>query len=164
MLTVYRWMYTGALNVGSQSKNDKLDNYIGFLLVAEELKILGPFDSVIASVRALLLSRTKLESNHIILVAKLPHGHPLRLLLAEACVMAYVKSLQLGPDGINGRRSHRRLRFRFQQELDTLDSFASDIQRLFQKIMAAKSTPIVDPFTKVNFDPYEHGFDPYAQR
>jgi hypothetical protein len=126
-----------------------LNLYIDFIRFADYIDLVGPFDSVLQGIRSLLSSRTALLPEHIQTTVQLPHGHPLRSLIAQACVKSYAWSLQLG-----GRNGGNKRRFRFQEELDTLEGFASDLVRAFTNSICGNRT-FIDPLSKKYLDPYK---------
>jgi hypothetical protein len=102
-----------------------LNLYIDFIRFADYIDLMGPFDSVLQGIWS-LLSSTALLPEHIRTAAQLPYGHPLRNLIAPL-VKSYAWSLQLG-----GRNRGNKRRFKFQEEPDTLEGFASDLVRAFR--------------------------------
>jgi len=132
-----------------------LNLYIDFIRFADYIDLVGPFDSVFQGIRSLLSSRTALLPEHIRTTVQLPYGHPLRSLIAQACVKSYAWSLQLG-----GRKGGNKRRFRFQEELDTLEGFASDLVRAFSSSIRGNPR-FIDPLSKEYLDPYKRFYDSY---
>jgi hypothetical protein len=153
-----RWLYFGTINIDNlkRTKGDKLNLYIDFIRFADFINLVGPFDSVLQGIRSLLSSRTALLPEHIQTAVQLPYGHPLRSLIAQACVKSYAWSLQLG-----GRNGGNKRRFRFQEELDTLEGFASDLVRAFSSSIRGNPT-FIDPLSKKKYlDPYKLRYHNY---
>ncbi|KAH8792508.1 hypothetical protein BGZ57DRAFT_948258 [Hyaloscypha finlandica] len=115
----------------ARTKADKLNLYIDFIMFADCINLMGPFDSVLQGIRSLLLSRTALLPEHIRTAAQLPYGDPLRNLIAQAC-----------------------------EELDTLEGFASDLVRAFTSSIRGNPR-FIDPLSKEYLDPYKRFYDSY---
>jgi hypothetical protein len=124
-------------------------------MFADYIDLMGTFDSVLQGIRSLLSSRTALLPEHIRTAAQLPYGHPLRNLIAQACVKSYAWSLQLG-----GRNGGNKRRFRFQEELDTLEGFAADLVRAFTSSIRGNPR-FIDPLSKKYLDPYASSYHSY---
>ena len=130
--------------------------YIDFFIFVNYIQLMGRFDSVLQGIQSLLSSRTALLPEHIRTTVQLPCGHPLRSLIAQACVKSYVWSLQL-----SGRnRGRNRRRFKFQEELDTLEGFASDLVRAFTSSIRGNPR-FIDPLSKKYLDPYQSSCHSY---
>lgn len=116
-----QWIYTGAIRLtGSPAK--QLDSYVDFLKLADKVDLLGPFDSVIASLRLILnlpqsgehgspasqvqslygadwaapLPEIIIQPHHIEDAFELPSGHGLRTAFVDACVDSYLQSASIG--------------------------------------------------------------------
>lgn len=140
------------------SSNDKSDvkvnsqniiSYLGFLKLADELDLLGPFDDILSNIKEILISsQLSLQPEHIRGASELPSGHGLRKLFAQACVKRYIN------DTIRDSKS-----FRFATEMDEVESFAADLFKEVDKVLRqrhkmAKTRPeysYFDPLTGERF-------------
>lgn len=65
------------------TKAQDISRLLAFLKLADRIILLGPFDSVVATIKALILgSRDSLQAEHIRSAAELPAGHGVRKLFA----------------------------------------------------------------------------------
>lgn len=150
---VIRWMHVGSIAVKSNSSypyKDEITEYIKFFTLADRLDLPGPFTAEIESVRDILnKDRGCFTGDHVRAASNLPRHHPLRQLLAEACVSDFFGKLR---DGAKY--------FRFQAELNELEGFGTDLLLAFQR--AAKGKITGEPKQgKVGFtfpDPIDGGF------
>ncbi|PVH88238.1 hypothetical protein DL98DRAFT_565906 [Cadophora sp. DSE1049] len=138
--------------------NDKaqtVSRLLAFLKLADKIDLIGPFDSVIASIKQVIASspgRRALLPGHIRLAAELSPTHPIRKLFADACFREFVQDLI--PNNAQCKP------FRFDRELSELDSFSSDLLRSYRqsdrkKGANKKNAPefsFTDPFTESKFN------------
>ncbi|KAG4425776.1 hypothetical protein IFR04_000983 [Cadophora malorum] len=138
--------------------NDKaqtVSRLLAFLKLADKIDLIGPFDSVIASIKQVISSspgRRALMPGHIRLAAELSPTHPIRKLFADACFREFVQDLIPGTN-VQGKP------FRFDKELSEFDSFSSDLLRSYRqsekkKVTNKKTGPefsFTDPFTESKF-------------
>lgn len=104
-----------------------ITKYLDFIECAQYIDLLGPFDPVIADIKTILIQDPDcLESSHIRFATKLLKGHPVRVILAQAATKSYMQMLL--------DRSY--VTFKFNKELDELESFAADMTRESRKSFA----------------------------
>jgi hypothetical protein len=146
---VIQWIYTGKLILPATptSAAETFTQLLGFVKLADRLNLLGPLDTVVSSMKALLVSdRDLLKPVHIREAAELPREHAVRSLFADACVREYTLFLR-----IPGRV------FRFPAELKEIDSFALDLLGSFGlSISKSRHTrsyiEFFDPLTQTYFN------------
>ncbi|CAL3962087.1 unnamed protein product [Diplocarpon coronariae] len=121
-------MYPGfAKNGGAQT----ISRLLSFLTLAERIELLGPFDSVFATIKCTLATfgffaprvgyiRTALMPGHIRVAAEMPGSHPVRKLFADACFREFMQ------DMFSSVQPPARP-FRFDRELKELDSFGTEM-------------------------------------
>ncbi|KAK2628225.1 hypothetical protein QTJ16_002871 [Diplocarpon rosae] len=121
-------MYPGfAKNGGAQT----ISRLLSFLKLADRIELLGPFDSILATIKSTLATfgffaprigyiRTALMPGHIRVAAEMPGSHPIRKLFANACFREFIQdmfsSVQPPPRP-----------FRFDREVKELDSFGTEM-------------------------------------
>lgn len=146
---VIQWIYTGKfiLPVTSTSASETFDQLLGFVKLADRLNLLGPLDTVVASMKALLVSdRDLLKPVHIRAAAELPREHVVRLLFADACAREYTLFVRSASKG-----------FKFSAELKEIESFAFDLLGSFGLSVSRtrhtrSSIDFFDPLTKAYFN------------
>ncbi|KAI9053538.1 hypothetical protein LZ554_002493 [Drepanopeziza brunnea f. sp. 'monogermtubi'] len=140
---------------------------LAFLKLADRIDLLGPFDSVIATLREILThsgigsrwgwARTALLPGHVRLAAALPASNPIRGLLADACYREFVLDLF----GHVQQQAPARP-FRFFREVRDLDCFGADLLRSYmqrqvgkKRVLNAKTKEaewvFTDPLTEKDF-------------
>ena len=142
-----QWMFTGqiVLPTACDGSAEIITELIGFLELADRLDIMGPFDSIIGTMRSKMRSnRNALLPQHIRDVAKRPRNHPARALIDIACVGPYASAVK-NPDT-----------FGFKAELEEVEGFASDLFKAFGSTLrlfkSYTSVTIVDPLTSVTVE------------
>ena len=129
---------------------ERLSLLVDFLKFADEIDLLGPFESILTSAEEILKSSdTALQPEHLRSVTELPSGHALRKLIARSCVKAYIQ------DSIPGKvegYEKAETPFRFKKEMAELEGFAADLFREFDSIFRTRVRPkrlceAVDPLT-----------------
>jgi hypothetical protein len=151
-----QWIYTGQAAVPdalATKKNEILSLLIEFLRLADRIDLLGPFHSIVQRVKETLAADSNLpEPKHIRFSATLPQGHPLRHILALACVPSYLcRSI---PKEYHNRGGTP---FRFQKELDELEGFALDMMKALSECLGnVRETRVkkLHPITGKAFDFY----------
>jgi hypothetical protein len=104
-----------------------------FHRLADQLDLLGPFDTIITNIRDLILeNRMSLYPEHIRSAAEMPAGHEIRTLLAKACVKPYIH------DSNKYRPVAGRLEFKMAKEVAELDGFAADLFREYGRAIRGK--------------------------
>ncbi|KAH7364293.1 hypothetical protein BKA65DRAFT_134167 [Rhexocercosporidium sp. MPI-PUGE-AT-0058] len=139
--------------IETNEKAQSILHILAFLKLADKIKLLSPFDSVVAEVKTILLStRAALLPGHIRLAAVFPPGHPVRNLIADACVREFTVDMfpRLAQTKVTP--------FRFSKELDELDGFAADLMRAYKKAPRKKGPP----GSKKDGPPDYQGFDPLS--
>lgn len=139
-----------------------ISRLLAFLRVADKIDLIGPFDSVIATMKDVLrdstiagrwgVARTALMSGHVRLAAEMPLSHPVRKLIADTCFREFVQDL-FSPVQPPAKM------FRFDRELRELDGFAADMLRKFRqtskrRVQGAKKEyewVLLDPLTETEF-------------
>jgi hypothetical protein len=142
---IIQWIYTGKLILPTSSSGaaETFTQLLAFVRLADRLDLVGPFDSVISSMKSLLVKhRELLMPMHVRDAVELPREHAVRSLFADACVKEYTKAL----------RSSKEV-FKFHMELKEIDSFASDLLRSFGRSIAriqtySFATGFWDPLTE----------------
>ncbi|KAK0119127.1 hypothetical protein ONS95_007989 [Cadophora gregata] len=135
-------------------KAQKVSRLLAFLKLADKIDLIGPFDSVITNIKQVIASspsRRALLPGHVRLAAELPPTHPIRKLFADACFREFVQDLILQTSPTKN--------FRFDKELNELDSFSSDLLRSYRQSerkrgankKGAPEFSFVDPFTESRF-------------
>ncbi|KAH6675539.1 hypothetical protein B0J14DRAFT_586710 [Halenospora varia] len=71
-------------------------------------------------------TRLPLHTEHLANALGLPEGHPIRVLIVQACVFMYLRSI------------HRLQKFKFEKELREIDGFAADMFCEVDKVMRLK--------------------------
>lgn len=152
---VIKWVYTGEIILPAAVTEDKAEAFtlgVSFFTTADRIDLLGPFNSIIAQLKNLILSSPNIiEGGHIRSAALLPKRHPLRELLAQACVKPY---LSRKIDGCGKGCGQGFELFKFQTEVGDLESFSSDLLRALEQLYAAQRLgPVsrLDHFTGVTF-------------
>jgi hypothetical protein len=111
----------------------KITNYLNFLKLAQQIELLGPYDSVYEGlVDVLVSSRMSLNIEHLRVAAELPTGHFIRKLFARACVIPYIHDSNLD------RHIPDRITFVWHQALDEMESFASDLFKEYGQTIRKK--------------------------
>ncbi|KAH9221525.1 hypothetical protein DL95DRAFT_474020 [Leptodontidium sp. 2 PMI_412] len=139
---------------GTNEKAQIISRLLAFLKLADKIDLIGPFDSVVASIKQAIHTspnRRGLLPGHIRLAAELSLTHPVRRLFADACFREFVQ------DMIPHDKATKP--FRFDKELNDLDSFSSDLLRSYRKSerkrqLSKKNAPefiFTDPFTENKF-------------
>jgi hypothetical protein len=108
----------------------KMDLLLDFIILTDRL-LLGPNIKAIAQVKKIIKkSGSSLEPRHVRKATEnLPLGHELREVFALACVWSYIvnhQKISLSWHGV--------LSFRFMQEVEELEGFASDLFKAHRKI------------------------------
>jgi len=131
---VIQWMHTSAVFLSSSVSlnSKKITSLLRFLALADQIELLGPFDSVIASIRAVLvLDNENLLPEHVRAGVLLPLNHPVRKLFAQSCIrpyLFYIHSKQRAQSAVY-------IRFRFERELKESTDFAADLLRELSDVM-----------------------------
>jgi hypothetical protein len=69
----------------------KISSLLQFFILADQIDLLGPFDSVLDSMKSILVVNYKaLLLEHIRVAVLLPQNHTIRKLFAQSCVWGYV--------------------------------------------------------------------------
>ncbi|KAF8863304.1 hypothetical protein BDZ45DRAFT_685928 [Acephala macrosclerotiorum] len=109
------------IKVEQMSQN--VTRLLDFLMVADKIQLLGPFDSVVEMMKQIIVpDRSALLATHIRAATNLPSGHGARKLFGKACVKDYLEFL------------YKSQKMRFGVELEELDSFAADVLRETPKL------------------------------
>ncbi len=96
---VVKWIYTCNIVFSSalSSPSQIISRLLEFLLLADFLQLLGPFDTIANEIKRILCetrtSRNFLTSGHIRQVMQLPPGHVARQVVIQACVKLYMDSI-----------------------------------------------------------------------
>ncbi|CZR50744.1 uncharacterized protein PAC_00618 [Phialocephala subalpina] len=135
-----QWLYTSQITLGeatddqgsrltdTEKMSQKITQLLDFLKVADEIQLLGPFDSVIQMMKKIIIvDRSILTTIHIRTAASFLNGHGARKLFVGAYVKEYLQCL------------HGCQQLKFRAELDEVDSFAADLLR---------ETPAVRHYTR----------------
>jgi len=79
-----QWMHTSAVCLPFVFQdNKKITSLLRFLALADQIDLLGPFDSIIASIKAvLLLDHENLLPEHVRAGVLLPQNYPVRKFFA----------------------------------------------------------------------------------
>lgn len=158
---VVQWVYTGRIILSDNLAAEKAESVnlmIDFLMLADRIQLLGQFDSVALMIKQVLIQDfTTLKSKHIESASLLPPGHPLRKMLAQACVRPYIHHIR--PPGHAIDSKDPRQVFGFQKELDEIDGFAADLLRASGEVLKMCDLNYgngrrrkTDPFTGCVFD------------
>lgn len=128
---------------------ERIPKLIDFLRLADEVDLLGPFSKIMHDIeKTYRANYCTLNPAHIRSVAKFPRKHPLRKVIAQACVGDYITST------LGAAVHDKSLEFGFLEELDEVEEFASDLMKKFQNVMATRSqdedgvVTVIDPFNK----------------
>jgi BTB/POZ domain len=98
---------------------ERISKLLAFLKVADRIQLLGPFNQVTETIKAMLTStRASLQAGHIRAAFEIPSAHEARKLFTQACVREYAESFF---DGSYLRNK----KFRFKEELRQSDAFAA---------------------------------------
>ncbi|CZT02989.1 uncharacterized protein RCO7_06045 [Rhynchosporium graminicola] len=121
--------------IETNPKAQAISRILAFLKLANTIGLLGPFDSVVVEIRSIILSfGGALLAGHIRAASELPSGHSVRILFAEACLRAFAKDMFPRPEGAKPS-----VAFKFDKELDELDSFAADLIRVYKNVSKKKA-------------------------
>lgn len=115
----------------TRKETSEISRLLDFLRLADEIQLLGPFDSIVNKIKTTIISEeSSLKAHHIRTASNLPIGHSARKLLAQACVVDYAKYCFLGHE------------FGSHTVMNELEGFAADLLKEFgvamQKVYKVK--------------------------
>lgn len=148
---VIRWLYIGVavLSPSIQGK-DIITQLIAFAKIAHFLCIEDCSTVSIEQIKATIIaSPNSLVAYHIRDAFELPSEHPVPTLIVEACILPYIKSLEVAA-------CHKP--FRFQKEVVEVGDFGNRLFQCYDKVVRArtKNGPylfmVKDPLTKTLFN------------
>jgi hypothetical protein len=149
---VIQWMYTSQVTLPSPTPSKKpkiqvtdsstvefkdvdsqqVTDLIQFLVYADEINLLGPFDKIIDTLKSILIRNSAcLLPQHIRTAYQLPRHHPLQKLVVQACILDYAYHITRHWPSMH--TTPRRV-FRFNEEKAELDSFAADLLQEFEEV------------------------------
>ncbi|KAJ6190741.1 hypothetical protein N7519_000762 [Penicillium mononematosum] len=124
-----QWLYLRAVDFGIKDNSECISAIIELARLADKYGIIGIQSAVADKIKKVICSRNKqnggsfpkdntssLKSAHIISGTFLPRGHPVRSILAAACVCGYLR-----------QKNHK-----FAQEAEDHPTFAADLLREVQ--------------------------------
>lgn len=150
---VVKWIYTRNIVFSVLlSPSNLISRLLEFLLLADFLQLLGPFDSIANEIKGILSqtksSRNFLTSGHIRQVMQLPLGHEARKVVIQACVKLYMDSIY-NTSYITPLANKT---CKFEKEVTDFHEFAAELFRAYDQAMRNKradeeGTWMKDPLT-----------------
>jgi hypothetical protein len=156
---IIQWLYLGRVSFGEFTPEDAISATIELLRFADMCGITGIENNMADRIKTILLENSPpsysrdvdtnmhcLTSEHILAAIKLPNGHPLRRLFAEAMVEGY-----LSPRGLH--ESHK-----FAKEIQEVPQLSVDLLIAVRHTLSNSSREYVTIYTKDPFSGRKFSF------